>query len=90
MSAVMTPPRFADGGAYLAWEALQTERHEYLNGEILATTGARAAHNLMAGNACTGLRQVLRGAPCSLFDDVDFSPAAAPTPPLPQAEPPPA
>ena len=145
----MTPPRFADGEACLAWEALQTERHEYVGGEILAMTGARAAHNLIAGNGYIGLRQGLRGAPCSvvvnnlkrlinpegdclypdgvvacdprgrqpgedrfispswligevldamgqpwpvanLFDDVDFSPAAAPTPPLPQAEPPPA
>ena len=67
MSAVMTPPRFADGEAYLAWEALQTERHEYVGGEIWAMTGARATHNLIAGNAYIWLRQGLRGAPCSVF-----------------------
>ena len=67
MSAVMTPPRFAYGEAYLAWHALQTERHEYLGGEILAMTAAWAANNLIAGNAYIGLWQGLRGAPCSVF-----------------------
>ncbi len=63
----MTPPRFADGEAYLTWEALHTERHEVVGAEILAMTGARAAHKLIAGSACIGLRQGLRGAPCSVF-----------------------
>jgi len=67
MSAVMTPPRFADGEAYLAWEELQPERHEYVGGELWAMTGARATHNLVAGNAYIWLRQGLRGAPCSVF-----------------------
>ena len=67
MSAVMKTPRFADGEAYLAWEALQPERHEYVAGEIWAMTGARAGHNLIAGNAYIWLRQAMRGAPCGVF-----------------------
>jgi Uma2 family endonuclease len=63
----MKTPRFADGEVYLAWEALQTERHEYVAGEVRAMAGARTAHNLIAGNAYIWLRQGLRGAPCSVF-----------------------
>ena len=67
MSAVLTAPHFADAEAYLAWEALQTERHELVDGELYAMTGARANHNLIAGNAYIWLRQALRGAPCRVF-----------------------
>ena len=67
MSAVLTPPHFADAEAYLAWEELQTERHELVDGEAYAMTGARANHNLIAGNAYIWLRQALRGAPCRVF-----------------------
>ena len=63
----MNTPRFADGEAYLAWEELQTERHEYVAGELWAMTGARTTHNLIAGNAYIWLRQGLRGAPCRVF-----------------------
>ena len=61
MSAVMNTPRFADGEAYLAWEALQTERHEYVGGEIWAMTGARATHNTITLNAFYFLRMALKG-----------------------------
>ena len=67
MSAVMTPPRFADGEAYLAWEALQTERHEYVGGEIWAMTGARATHNTITLNAFYYLRMTLKGKPCRVY-----------------------
>ena len=67
MSAVLTAPHFADAEAYLAWEALQTERHELVDGEVFAMTVARANHNLIAGNAYIWLRQALRGAPCRVF-----------------------
>lgn len=52
---------------YMAWEAEQAERHEYLNGEVFAMTGARDAHNTIAGNIFAGLRAVLRGTPCRAF-----------------------
>ena len=32
------------------WEAQQPERHEWVDGEIFAMTGARDAHNQIAGN----------------------------------------
>lgn len=67
MSAVLTAPHFADDEAFLDWEELQTERHELVDGEVYAMTGARANHNLIAGNAYIWLRQALRGAPCRVF-----------------------
>ncbi len=52
---------------YMAWEAEQTERHEYLDGEVFAMTGARDAHNTIAGNLFATLRNHLRGGPCRAF-----------------------
>lgn len=52
---------------YMAWEAEQAERHEYLNGEVFAMTGARDAHNTIALNIAGGLRAALRGTPCRAF-----------------------
>lgn len=67
MSAVMNAPRFADAEAYLAWEALQPERHEYVDGEVYAMTGVRVAHNDININAFVFLRRALKGTPCKLF-----------------------
>ena len=66
MSAVLTPQRMTPD-EYLAWEDKQQERHEYLDGEIFAMTGARVAHNMIVGNAYMFLRQALRGGPCQVF-----------------------
>ncbi len=52
---------------YMAWEAEQAERHEYLNGEVFAMTGARDAHNTIALNIAGHLREKLRGTPCRAF-----------------------
>ena len=35
---------------YLAWEAAQTERHEFVDGEIFAMTGAEDRHVTVSGN----------------------------------------
>lgn len=67
MSAVLNPPRFADAQAYLAWEELQPERHEYVDGEVYAMTGVRAAHNSININAFAFLLRALKGTPCRLF-----------------------
>lgn len=56
-----------DAAAYLAWEAEQTERHEFVDGEIYAMTGARDAHNRVALNVAFALRGALRGTPCRIF-----------------------
>ena len=67
MSAVLNAPRFADAQAYLAWEELQPERHEYVDGEVYAMTGVRVAHNDINFNAVGFLRQALKGKPCKVF-----------------------
>ena len=67
MSAVFKTSRFADAEAYLAWEELQPERHEYVGGEVYAMTGVRVAHNDINLNAVGFLRQVLKGTPCKVF-----------------------
>lgn len=56
-----------DAATYLAWEAEQTERHEFVDGEIYAMTGARDAHNRVALNVAFALRGALRGTPCRIF-----------------------
>ena len=52
---------------FMRWEAEQSERHEYINGEIFAMTGARDGHNTIAGNLFATLRSALRGSPCRAF-----------------------
>jgi Uma2 family endonuclease len=52
---------------FIAWEAEQSERHEYLDGEVFAMTGARDGHNTIAGNFFAHLRSALRGSPCRAF-----------------------
>lgn len=52
---------------FLAWENEQTERHEFVGGEVFAMTGARDAHNTVALNVATALRAHLRGTPCRAF-----------------------
>jgi Uma2 family endonuclease len=64
MSAVPQSAAAFDVQAYLSWEAGQSERHEYLAGEVFAMTGARSTHNLIAGNVYIALREALRGSPC--------------------------
>lgn len=52
---------------YLAWEATQTERHEYINGEVFAMAGAEDRHVMVTGNLYMALRQHLAGSPCRTF-----------------------
>lgn len=59
-------PRF-DAPAYLAWEAGQTEKHEYFNGEVFAMADVSDAHVTVAGNLYMALRSHLRGSPCSVY-----------------------
>lgn len=52
---------------YLAWDASQDERHEYISGEVFAMAGGTIEHN--AATLATGatLRQHLKGTPCRAF-----------------------
>lgn len=46
---------------YLAWEAEQPLRYEYLNGEVIAMTGGTIPHNQVAVNLAALLKSHLRG-----------------------------
>jgi Uma2 family endonuclease len=52
---------------YLAWEAEQSQRHEFADGEIFAMAGANEAHVTAAGDIFVRLRQHLAGTPCRSF-----------------------
>jgi Uma2 family endonuclease len=74
---VVNRPRFADAEAFLAWEALQPVRHEYVDGQVYAKTGAlgaqdtiahnTVAHNTITLNAYASLRPALKGTPCRAY-----------------------
>jgi Uma2 family endonuclease len=49
---------------YLAWEAEQPLRHEYIDGEVYAMTGGTLPHNDIALNLYSLVRSHLRGKGC--------------------------
>ncbi len=53
--------------AYLAWEAEQDERYEYIDGEVFAMAGASPNHGRIAGDIFGSLRNQLRGKKCEAF-----------------------
>ena len=52
---------------YLAWEAAQVEKHEYVDGEVFAMAGAGEGHITVSLNMAMALRQHLKGSPCRTF-----------------------
>lgn len=52
---------------FLAWENQQSEKHEFVHGEVFAMVGAKRVHNLLVGNLFASLKQQLRGKPCQPF-----------------------
>lgn len=54
---------------FLDWEERQDGRYEFLHGDIVAMVGATVAHNQIAGNLYTALRNTLRGSPCRVFQE---------------------
>jgi Uma2 family endonuclease len=63
---------------YLAWEPAQPERHEFVDGEVLAMAGAEDRHVTVAGNLYIALRQHLAGSPCRTYmSDMRLHVAAA-------------
>ncbi len=66
MGLPMLQPRF-DRPAFLAWEAEQPTKHEYLAGEVFAMVGARQDHVVVAGAVFARLREHLRGARCRAY-----------------------
>lgn len=56
-----------DAAAYLAWEAEQPGKSEFVAGEVFAMVGVRREHATVAGNIFSSLREHLRGSPCRSF-----------------------
>jgi Uma2 family endonuclease len=52
---------------YLAWEAEQSEKHEYVDGEVFAMAGAAEGHVTVTGNVAIALRQHLKSSPYRIF-----------------------
>jgi Uma2 family endonuclease len=61
------PQSFLTAQDYLAWERQQETRHESLNGQIFAMTGASRAHNVLCLNLAASLHQQFRGKPCEVY-----------------------
>ena len=70
-------PRMSAQG-YLDWEALQPERHDFVDGDVYAMAGAEERHVTASMNVAFALRQHLTGTPCRTFmADMKLQPAAA-------------
>lgn len=52
---------------YLAHERKAEYKSEYINGQILAMSGASREHNLISGNIFAGIHSQLRGGPCEVY-----------------------
>ena len=52
---------------FVAWDAGQSVRHEFVRGEVFAMAGAGEAHVSVAGNVYLLLRQHLHGTSCRTF-----------------------
>lgn len=63
-AAVQLPMTAED---FLAWEAEQSERHEFVRGEVFLMAGTEEGHNTVSGNLYAALRTHLRGSPCRTF-----------------------
>ena len=52
---------------YLAWEATQEMRHEYINGEVIAMAGGTRNHNRVTGNIFKILDDALGDRQCEVY-----------------------
>jgi Uma2 family endonuclease len=52
---------------YLVFERGQEQKHEYIAGQVLAMSGASAAHNIITGNTLAALHTHLRRRDCTVF-----------------------
>lgn len=66
MGLPLLKPRL-DRADFLAWEAEQASKHEYLDGEVFAMVGARQEHVVVAGAVFARLREHLRGTRCRAY-----------------------
>ncbi len=63
----LSPQTILTPEEYLASERKATVKSEYLNGEILARSGASLAHTLITGDVATELNIQLRGRECKVI-----------------------
>ncbi len=66
VAAYQNSPRFTPN-EYFAWEEQQELRHEYLDGEVYAMTGATVNHGQIAANLIILLGSHLRGGGCRVL-----------------------
>ena len=52
---------------FLVWERSEELRHEYRDGEVVAMSGARRAHNLISVNMASELRAALKDRDCETY-----------------------
>jgi len=52
---------------FLAWDAHELLRHEFVRGEVFAMAGAEEQHVTVSGNVYVALRRHLHGTPCRTF-----------------------
>ncbi len=62
-----TPIPYMTKDEYLKFELSSTIRHEYIQGQIFAMSGATEAHNVICGNLYVALHQFLDGSGCRAF-----------------------
>lgn len=65
MSAL--PKNFMTPEEYLEFERQSETKHEYLNGEIFAMSGASERHNLIVGSTYASLYAQTRKRPCNIY-----------------------
>jgi Uma2 family endonuclease len=63
---------------FLAWDASQTERHEFVDGEVFAMAGGEDRHASVSLAVASSLRSHLKGSRCRVYmNDVKLQVAAA-------------
>lgn len=67
MTAMPQPSMAMTEAEYLDFEQKSDLRHEYINGEVFAMTGASENHTLISGNLVTALNIALRTRPCKVY-----------------------
>ena len=55
--------------AYLDWENVQPERHEFYRGEVFAMVGGRRSHGCVTANLVMELGTQLKGTSCRVFSE---------------------
>lgn len=56
-----------DVDEYLRFERASMKRHEFVNGQVFAMTGASSRHNIIVLNIASCLRQHVRGSKCRTY-----------------------